>query len=87
MEQYAIRYAIQLENGEYMRTDFYPNIETIKIFAETDILKADLHSNRDRLEGEINNIVSGNTNLPVFYDDDNPPARVVKFRLTYEQVE
>lgn len=81
MQRYR-RYAIEMENGGYMRQEFDGSIDKIKIEVEHDPLSAFLTDNVAMAKNVLADILNDKTILPVRLDPHNPPARVVKFDIT-----
>lgn len=76
-----VRYAIQMKNGNYMRQEFDGSLERIRIRAVDNPIDADLLKDKSVALQTINEILTGNTNLLVLYDDDNPPESVVELKV------
>lgn len=74
-----IRYVIQMRNGDYMKQEWDGSLERVKLRSFDNPLDADLFKSKSITERVLNKILTGNTNLLVLYDDDNPPVRVVEF--------
>ena len=82
-----IRYAIEMESGGYMKGDFYKSIEQVKIETVDLPIDADLLKKRSYAEECLQDILAGTTTLPVHYDENDPPKRVVKLDIKFEEVE
>jgi hypothetical protein len=78
----CIRYVIKLRNGSYMKQDFDGSLERIKIRAIDNPIDADLLRDKGLAERVIDEILTGNTNILVLYDDNNPPVEVIEINIT-----
>lgn len=78
------RYVIQLKNGDFMRQEFHETLERVKVFSVENPLNADKSTTFSMAKEALDNILSGNTNLLVLYDENNPPERVVEVKFSYE---
>ena len=77
------RYVIELRNGSYMKQDFHGSVELIKIRSVDNPIDADLLKQKSIADRCLSEILTGNTNIMVLYDDDNPPVRVVELKINY----
>ncbi|MDT0160404.1 hypothetical protein [Bacillus sp. AG4(2022)] len=80
------RFVISLKNGNFMKQDFDESLERIKINTTDLSIDADLFNNKQTADRVLNEIISGNTNLLVIYDEDNPPIEVKDIRINFEEV-
>jgi hypothetical protein len=76
-----VRYAIQMKNGNYMKQEFDESLERIRIRVVDNPIDADLLKDKSVALRTINEILTGNTNLLILYDDDNPPESVVELKI------
>jgi hypothetical protein len=80
----VVRYAIQLRNGNYMKLEYDGSLERLKIRPVDLPIDADLLKEKGVAVRALNEILTGNTNLLVLYDEDNPPKRVVELKINWE---
>jgi hypothetical protein len=76
-----VRYAIKMKNGNYMKQEFDGSLERIRIRSVDHPIDADLLKDKSVALRVLNEILTGNTNLLVLYDEDNPPENVVELRV------
>jgi hypothetical protein len=76
-----VRYAIKMKNGNYMKQEFDGSLKRIRIRAVDNPIDADLLKDKNAALRTINEIMTGNTNLLVLYNEDNPPESVVELRI------
>ena len=67
-----------------MRQEFYETLEQVMIFAVENPLHADKFNTYSMTKEILENTLSGNTNLLVLYDENNPPERVLEVKYSYE---
>jgi hypothetical protein len=80
----VIRYVIKMRNGDYMKQEFHETVEKVKIYTVDLPIHADLFKDKNTAQRVLDEILSGNTNLLVIYNDDNPPVEVVEVEINYE---
>jgi hypothetical protein len=79
------RYAVRMKNGDYMLQDFDDEVaQRVLIHSVGNPIDSSLLKTRETAQRCINEILSGNTNLLVLYDDDNPPEEVVELKIEYQ---
>jgi hypothetical protein len=78
-----IRYVIEMKNGSYMRQEFEGSLERLKIRTVDNPIDADLLKDKSTAERVLKEILTGNTNILVLYNDDNPPIKVVELYIKY----
>jgi hypothetical protein len=83
--QHITRYAVQLENGSFIRSDFaYRNgVEIVTTMPVGIAVDGDLHPTRKEADRFIRETLDGSSMLPVLYDDDNLPTKVVKVEIDF----
>ncbi|WP_080845638.1 hypothetical protein [Cytobacillus gottheilii] len=81
----TVRYAVKMKNGEYLRQDFdEQRIETVRLWSVENAIDADLFRSESEAQRLIKEVLTGNTNLLVLYDDENPPNEVVKLTIGFK---
>jgi hypothetical protein len=80
-----IRYVIEMKNGSYMRQEFEGSLERLKIRTVDNPIDADLLKDKSTAERVLKEMLTGNTNILVLYNDDNPPAKVVELEIEYNK--
>ncbi|GIN22550.1 hypothetical protein [Siminovitchia fordii] len=87
----VIRYAVKMKNGSFMVQEIDDsNPQILHIHTVDSPIDADLLRSKDAAQRCVNDIPSGNTNLMVLYDDDNPPEKVMEIEINcrfYEKEE
>lgn len=81
MEVIVIRYVIEMRNGDYMVQNFKEGLDEVKISTVDHPIDAMLLRNKKIAQSVIKEILSGVANLPVEFDEDNPPAKVVELEI------
>jgi hypothetical protein len=82
----VIRYAIQMQNGDYMKQEWNGSLSRVKIESVENPIDADLFRIKSITDRIVEEVLTGNANLFVTYDEDNPPVKVVKFKIGVEQI-
>lgn len=81
----VIRYVVKMKNGSYMvQIVDDDNSEIIHITTVDLPIDADLLKSRSVAERCVEEIISGDTNLLVLYDDGNPPVSVTELEIDYK---
>lgn len=81
-----IRYAVELRNGNYMKQEFVGSLERINIESVDNPIDATLLKKKEVAQRCLSEILSGNTNFLVLYDDDNPPSKVVELNISFSEI-
>lgn len=76
-----IRYMIKMRNGDYMVQNLKEGLDEVWISTVDHPIDAMLLKNKKIARRALREILSGETNLPVEYDDDNPPVEVVELEI------
>lgn len=76
-----IRYAIELRNGGYMKQEFKGTLELLEVRSVDSPIDADLLKEKQTAERVLNEILTGNTNIAVLYDENNPPCGIVELHI------
>ena len=81
----VIRYAVRMRNGDYMVQNHAEDaIQRILIRTVDNPIDADLLKTKKTAQRCIDEILSGNTNVLVQYDEENPPKEVVELEINYQ---
>jgi hypothetical protein len=75
-----------MKNGNYMKQEFNGSLELIKIVPVDNPIDSDLLKERHTAERVLEELLSGNTNIIVLYDEDNPPEKVIELKINYEEI-
>ena len=68
-----------------MKLEYDGSLERLKIRPIDLPIDADLLKEKSVAVRVLNEILTGNTNLLVLYDEDNPPKRVVEIKIYTKQ--
>lgn len=80
----VIRYVIRMKNGDYARQDFDDMVAgRVKMWSTDNPIDADLFKNRTTAQRVVDEVLSGNTNLLVIYNDENPPQDVQELEIEF----
>lgn len=81
-----IRYTVQMKNGSYMLQDFDDmTAGRVHVITVDNPIDSSLFKRKDVAQRCIEEILSGNTNLLVLYDEGNPPERVIELTIEWNQ--
>lgn len=78
----VIRYVIKMRNGDYMVQNFGNNLDTVWISTVDNPIDADLIKSKSVVESVLSQILDGSSNLPVKYDNNNPPVEVIELKIS-----
>ncbi len=80
----VIRYVVRMRNGSFMVQDMSETLQAIRIVTVDSPIDADLLKTREVAQRCVDDIPTGNTNLFVIYDKENPPEEVVELEINYQ---
>jgi hypothetical protein len=78
------RYAIQLDNGDYMLGEFSRGVDRVDVRDVGSVIDSSLLKTKNLALEYLDEILNEKTNLPVYYNKSNPPVRVVEVVINYE---
>ena len=82
-----IRYVIEMENGKFLKTNYIDGIPEAEIEAMHSPIDGDLIEEYETAKRYLKEVLEGGSFLPVRYDKDNPPKRVIKMNIVFEKIE
>lgn len=82
----VIRYVIKMRNGDFLKQEFHETVEQVKIHTVDLPIHADLYKDKTTIYRVLNQLQEKTTNLPVIYNDENPPVEVVEVKISYETI-
>ncbi|MFO1442896.1 hypothetical protein KDN24_06660 [Bacillus sp. Bva_UNVM-123] len=81
----VIRYVVKMNNGDYMIQDLDDLVSMrVHIHTRDNPIDADLFRTRENAQRCIDETISGNTNLLVLFDEENPPKEVKELKINFE---
>lgn len=79
-----IRYCVKMKNGDFMKQDFNPsNINSVIVSTVDNPIDSTLFKSKEVTLRCINETLNGNSNLPILFDDSNPPIETVELKIKY----
>lgn len=73
-----IRYVVKMRNGGYMKQEWDGALDKVKLDTVYNPLDATQLTRNSEAYRCINEIVTKTSNLPVSYDEKNPPVEVIE---------